>query len=71
MPKEKPFPPEFKAEAVRLYRANSGRSIQKTAAEIGISHKTLRSWIKQEETDEGTKAGIASKEREELKTIKT
>ena len=70
MPKGKPFPPEFKAEAVRLHRASGGRSINQTAAEIGISYKALRSWVSQAEIDEGKAAGLTTEERQELTRLR-
>jgi len=65
MAKGKPYPPEFRAEAVRLQRM-SGRTIAATAKEIGVSGWTLSRWIKQADIDEGKAAGLTSEEREEL-----
>ena len=65
MAKGKPYPPEFRAEAVRLHRM-SGRTIAATAKEIGVSNWTLSRWIKQADIDEGEAAGLTSEEREEL-----
>ena len=70
MPKGRPFPPEFRQEAVRLHRASGGRPISATAAEIGTSHKALGSWIRQAEIDEGKAAGLTTEEREELKRLR-
>ena len=42
MPKSHPpYPPEFKAEAVRLYQT-SDRSLQEVAADLGITGNSLR-----------------------------
>ena len=37
----KPYPPEFRREAVELYR-RSGRSMEEIARDLGISRETLR-----------------------------
>ena len=42
------YPPEFKREAVELYRSSGKKkSIPKMAEELGISSESLRRWIKQ------------------------
>jgi transposase-like protein len=40
----RPYPPEFRAEAVRLARG-SDRSIPALAADLGVSSEALRHWI--------------------------
>ncbi len=40
------YPPEFKREAVELYRSSGKKkSIPKMAEELGISSESLRRWI--------------------------
>jgi transposase len=63
------YPPEFKAEAVRLYR-ESHRSLREVSEELGISLEGLRHWIKQAEIDDGTREGLSSDEREELRRLR-
>jgi transposase len=60
-----PYPPEFRSEAVRLYRS-SGKSLKAVADELGISLETLRTWVQQAEIDAGTRAGLSSSEREHM-----
>jgi transposase len=59
-----PYPPEFSAEAVRLYRS-SGKSLKVISDELGVSVETLHIWVKRTQIDEGTRPGLTTEEREE------
>jgi len=65
----RPYPPEFKREAVELYR-RSGKPLAVIAGELGVAVESLRSWNKRHEIDVGLREGLTSVEREELRELK-
>jgi transposase len=70
MPKTRPpYPPEFRAEAVRLARAGD-TSLAQVARDLGVSNWTLRLWVKRADIDAGEREGLTSDEREELRTLR-
>jgi transposase len=66
---QKPYPEEFKREAVELLRT-SGRPLAQIARELGVSTESLRLWRKQAEIDAGEREGLSSEEREELRRLR-
>ena len=67
MPRSKPaYPPEFKAEAVRLVES-SERSLSALATDLGVADQTLRNWVRQAEIDDGVREALVPSEREELR----
>jgi transposase len=65
-----PYPPEFKAEAVRLRRSGA-QPVSVTARDLSVSTESLRQWLKQADLDEGRRQdGLTSSEREELSRLR-
>ena len=63
------YTPEFRTEAVRLFRVG-GRGIKATAYQIGIAPDSLRKWIAQTEIDDGLAEGLTSEEHKELRRLR-
>ncbi len=63
------YPPEFRAEAVRLARTH-GTSRAQLSRELGISQDTLRAWVRQAEIDGGRRDGLTTEERQELSQLR-
>jgi transposase len=70
MPRTRPpYPEEFRREAVELVRG--GREIPDVAESLGVSHQTLRNWVKQSQLDRRERDdGLTSAEREELRELR-
>jgi transposase len=65
-----PYPPEFRAEAVRLLR-NSGKTPQQVADDLGVSRQSVANWARQADLDAGLRDdGLTSAEREELRRLR-
>ncbi|MFE2587262.1 transposase, partial [Streptomyces sp. NPDC059378] len=47
----RPYPPEFRARAVALVRAD--KQAKQTAVELGIHPVTLSKWLRQDDIDNG------------------
>lgn len=62
------YPPEFKAEAVKLART-SGRSLRQVALDLGISNETLGVWVR-EDQERGVATPLAADERAELAELR-
>jgi transposase len=70
MPRSKPaYPPEFKAEAVRLV-GSSDRSLTRIAKDLGIADQTLRNWVRHAESEDGVRDELAPNERDELRQLR-
>ena len=71
MPRTRPpYPPEFRAEAVRLIRSG-GKPLSQISKDLGVSEQSLRVWIKQADLDEGRRDdGLTTGELEELRRLR-
>jgi transposase len=67
----RPYPPEFRAEAVRLARG-SDQSIPALAAGLGVSSEALRHWVRQDAAGAGRvqPGDLTTDEREELRRLR-
>lgn len=63
------YPPEFKAEAVRLV-GSSDRSLSRLAKDLGVADQTLRNWVRHAEIDDDVREDLAPNEREELRQLR-
>lgn len=65
------YSPEFKRDAVALV-GSSGRPVNQVARELGLSHETLRSWVKRGRIDRGQGAlgELTSDQLEELRSLR-
>ena len=61
----RPHPPEFRQRAVELARLRD-KPVSEIAEDLGISDSCLRNWMAQADVEDGTKAGLSSRERDEL-----
>jgi transposase len=55
----KHYPPEFKADAVALYRSRPGVTIAQIADDLGVNRETLRSWVRLDDQRRGTGSGAS------------
>ena len=69
MSRPRGYPPEFRAEAVRLYR-DTDKTLRQVSSDLGISVESLRKWVRQAEIDGGRRGGLTTEEREELRRLK-
>jgi transposase len=66
-----PYPPEFRAEAVRLVR-EGGRTPEDLARDLGCTGQTIRNWLKQTDLDAGRRHdGLTTVERDELRRLRS
>ena len=65
-----PYPPEYKAELVRLVR-EEGRTPSDLAREFEPSAQSIMNWVAQAEVDDGSREGLSTDEKAELKRLRS
>ncbi len=69
------YSPEVRERAVRMVfeheheYTSEWAAIESIAAKIGCAAETLRKWVRQQERDEGRRAGVTTDERARLKEL--
>src|SRR6266542_404413 len=66
---QRPYPPEFRREAVALYR-RGGATLREVASDLGVSSESCRMWGKQAASDAGETNGLSTEERVELRELR-
>jgi len=61
--------PEFREEAVRLYR-ESGESVAEVARRLGLGSETLRKWVRRDEVERGERDGLTIAEHAEIRELR-
>ena len=75
MPRRSRFSPETRERAVRMVFEQQDQhdsqwaAITAIAEMIGCHRETLRNWVRQAETDQGSRPGISTDERERLNEL--
>jgi len=75
MKKSTRYSPEIRERAARMMFEHQGdhdsqwAAIGSIAAKIGCTAETLRKWVRQTERDQGLHDGLATSDREHLKTL--
>ncbi len=57
--------PEFREEAIRLYR-ESDESVSAVARRLGLGPETFRKWVRQDEIERGGRDGTTREEHAEI-----
>jgi transposase len=67
--KRKRYSASFKAGAVALVK-QQGRSVGQAARELGVSESAFRRWLVADAVASGTKEGLTSAEKAEIRELK-
>ena len=69
MPSRPPYPADYRAELVRLVR-EEGRSPNDLAREFEPSAQSITNWVAQAEIDAGSREGLSTDDKAELKRLR-
>ncbi len=75
MKKQNRYSPEVRERAIRLVQEHQAEyesqwvAMVSIAPKIGCTAETLRTWVRQSETDQGIRGGLSSSDRERLKQL--
>ncbi len=67
--KRRKFTKEFKLETVKLVKEGP-RSIGEVARDLDLTESAVRNWVRQFDVDTGTREGLSTVEREELRRLR-
>ena len=77
MARPSPYPPELRKRAVRMVAevrpdyATEWAAVKAVASKLGIgSTETLRSWVRQDQIDSGTRPGTTTEESAQVRALK-
>src|SRR5579863_7773918 len=70
------YPDELKERAVKMVRQlreedpNDHGVITRVARQLGVGTESLRQWVRQDDVDNGRRAGLSTEERQELVALR-
>lgn len=71
MARPRRYPQELRERAVRMVAEIGERgAIRRVADQLGISHETLRHWVRRAEIDGGLRPGTTTEQLEELRRLR-
>ncbi|MFC4914113.1 IS3 family transposase [Actinomadura gamaensis] len=77
MARQSPYPPELRRRAVRMVTEvrpdypSEWSAMKAVATKLGVKHaETVRSWVRQDQVDTGTRSGTTTEESAELKRLR-
>lgn len=71
----KRYPTELRERAVRLVQQprgeykNTSAALRAVSAKLGVGTESLRTWVRQADTDAGTRPGTTTAEQERIKDL--